>query len=337
VSKQNRLMSKSSSAVLPIRERLTVAQWLERYANDHGQNRSPRTREMYRSYIRHINPALGHIGLMKLTPIPVRVFMSGLLDKGLAPSSRQHIFDFLNASLKDALKLDLLERNPMDAVERPRGGNVRPRGAWTPEEVKKMLEAAKGHGVEYLIHVCMTLGLRIGEAIALRWSDLEGDVLTISNTVNRAKDGGTFRPPKADSGGVIVLDVATIAVLERQRDKQAVQREKLLEAGLWQEHDLIFASEVGTVMSPRNVARALDVVIAKAGVRRFSSHAMRRTYTTLAAAYLPPRDIQNRLRHSDVRMTLDVYTQVQDSRKRSSALSLDTLLTPSDTPQSGNR
>jgi integrase len=331
VAKQNKLMAKSSSSVLPTRERLTAGQWFERYADEHGRERSERTREVYKAYLKHIVPEVGHVVLTRLTPIQLRVFMGKLIEKKLSPSYRQHIFDFMHASLKDALKLDLVDKNVMDAVDRPRGGAVRARGIWSREEVRALLEVAKPHPLGFMLQVGLTLGLRIGEACALQWSDLTGDVLTISRTLNRAKSGGLYAPPKADSGGVIVLDPATVAGFAAQRERGAVRRARALEAGLWQENDLIFASEVGTPFAPRNVQRAMDTMIAKAGIKRFSSHVMRRTYTSFAAEHLPPKEIQARLRHKDMRMTMDVYTVVMDSRKHKAALSLEQLLTPFDT------
>jgi integrase len=334
VAKQNKLMSKSSSSVLPTRERLTAGQWFERYADEHGRERAERTKETYVAYLKHIIPQVGHIVLSKLNAIQLRVCMGKLVKVDghpMSPSYKQHIFDFMNSALADALKLDLIDKNPMSAVERPRGGSIRTRDIWTREEARALIVASKAHPLGFMVQVCITLGLRIGEACALQWSDLTGSVLTISRTYNRAKTGGLYTVPKADSGGVIPLDPATVAGFAAQRERGAVRRALALEAGLWQEHDLIFASEVGTPVDPNNAARALDNLIVKAGIRRFSTHAMRRTYASFAAEHLPPKEIQERLRHKDIRMSLDVYTITMNSRKQKAALSLEQLLTPYDT------
>ncbi|MFX6567356.1 site-specific integrase, partial [Acinetobacter baumannii] len=98
---------------------------------------------------------------------------------GFSPSHRRHIYQFLRAALRDAVRADLLDQNPMDAVDPPRGGAVRPAKAWKPEEVARFLEASKGHRLYPLFALMLATGLRPGEALALRWEDWEGDVLHV--------------------------------------------------------------------------------------------------------------------------------------------------------------
>jgi integrase len=270
--------------------------------------------------------------LHRVTALQLRTFASKLTEAGLSPSVRQHTHDFINGALKDALRVDLLERNPMEAVDRPRDGRVRERPIWTAEQVLKILEAAKGHALEHLFGVTFTLGLRIGETCGLQWRDFKTDALEIQRTVNRAKDGGPFRPPKSGSRRTLALDPATVQVLEVQRLRMKEARLLAFEAGIWSEHDLIFPSSVGTPLNPQNVARVIRILCGRADVPVYSSHAMRRTYISLVAPLLPPREIADRVGHSDMRMTLEVYTQVLASRKTKSAIPLSTLLTPELTP-----
>jgi integrase len=336
VQKLNKLASSASSAVLPSVEVLNLKTWLQRYSDALQHDRSMSTIAKYQSYMKHINNDLGDLSLNRLDAIKLRAFFAGMSERGLSPSTRQHAYDFVKAALEDAVHLDLLEKNPMRSVARPKGGKVRDTGVWSIEEVRQLLKASSGYGVEFVLRICVTLGLRIGEALALKWSDLKGDALHVQRTLNHFRKEGLFRPCKSESERVLFLDEGTINAFKAQHEKQNATRAKALEAGLWQEsHNLIFTSEVGTPFIPRNVARALDAIIKRAGVTRYSSHAMRKTYASLAALHIPPKEIQERLGHKDVRMTMSIYTHVMQFRKRSAALSLEQLLTPNDTLDGG--
>ena len=335
VQKQNKIAAKASSVVLPALEVLDLTAWLERFADERGRDRSDSTREKYRDYIRHANKKLAGVTPARVDAVKLRALFVAMSDRGLSPSTRQHTYDFVKAALGDAVNLELIERNPMLKVPRPKGGTLRASGVWSPDECRALLAASEGYSAGLLIRVCLTLGLRIGEGMALNWSDLKGDSLEVKRTLNRVRSGARFRPCKSGSEGVLILDADTLAVLEKQRAQQQVMRSKALEAGLWEESDLIFTSEVGTPYQPRNVARALDAMCKRAGVTRHSSHALRKTYTSLAALHLPPKEIQRRLRHKDIRMTMSIYTFVMSHRERAGALSLEKLLAPYDTLEGG--
>jgi len=240
----------------------------------------------------------------------------------LSPSHRRHIYQFLRAALRDAVRADLIPSNPMDAVDPPEGGPVRPARAWTPEEVTRFLEASKEHRLFPLFALMLATGLRIGEALALRWEDWEGDVLHVRHTLRR---DGTLGPAKTPgSVAPIYLDPDTQALLAWWRER--LEEEKASTPD-WQDHGLMFPSSKGTPLEYNNFKRAFYALQEKAGVSRITPHGLRHTYTSLALrAGLPPKVVAARLRHKDVKLTLQVYQQLMDEDLKEAALPLDTLL-----------
>ena len=300
--------------------------YLERFAHDSSADHAESTKVQYAAYFKHINPAVGHVLLEELAALTLRRFMSTLADKKLSSSYRTHLYHFMGSCLKSAVHDGLIPRNPLDGVKRPKQVAVREMGAWEPEEVERLLKAIQGHPYEPLVTLCFTLGLRIGEAAALRWEDWRGDVLEVRHTLHRGSREQLLRPCKWDSARTLTIDPETEQVLERQRARLA---ELALEVGNpqnWNPHGLVILSRRGTPLDLHNVSRFFRAFTKKAGVKEYSTHAIRKTCTSCALTMLGVHEVQARLGHSDPRMTLKVYAKVQASRNRLSALPLSRLL-----------
>ncbi|WP_240307666.1 tyrosine-type recombinase/integrase [Thermus caldifontis] len=316
-----RLLPKAWTGTVPDPTGLKLGDWLLHWVEERALRKGlrPTTIRNYRVYMGHLEPIL-RIPLTRLTSLQLRAFFADLAH--FSPSHRRHIYQFLRAALRDAVRTDLIPSNPMDAVDPPEGGAVRPARAWTPEEVARFLEASKDHRLHTLFRLMLATGLRIGEALALRWEDWEGDRLWVRHTLRR---DGTLGPPKTSgSMGYLYLDSDTQAALAEWQKRLQAEREQ---AEDWQEHGLIFPSRRGTPLEYRNVLRAFTELQAKAGVTPINLHGLRHTYTSLALrAGLPPKVVAARLRHKDVKLTLQVYQQLMDDDLRAGAISLDTLL-----------
>lgn len=307
--------------------------WVEQRAATKGLR--PTTVRNYRVYLKHVEP-LAHLPLKRLNPLHLRGLMADL--GHLSPSVRRHIYQFLRAAFRDAVRAGVLDQNPMEAVDPPRSGFVRPARAWRPDEVARFLEAAKGHRLYPLFALMLATGLRPGEALALRWEDWEGETLHVRHTLLR---DGTLGPTKTPgSNGTLYLDPATQDLLRAWRER--LEGEKKASPD-WVDHGLMFPSTRGTPLDYGNFKRAFYALQEKAGVSRITPHGLRHTYTSLALrAGLPPKVVAARLRHADPTFTVKVYQQLIEEDHRAGALSLDTLLhlntqqTPASTEKTGN-
>ena len=330
VAKLAELVAKTSAGVP-----LAVDAWtVESYAS-HWMSHvvAPRLRpssvSSYRSTLRlHIVPGLGRYPLRRLTPAHVRALLAAKLEAGLSVRSVQIIHATLRNMLAEAMRDELTERNVAALVRAPRAEHeeVRP---WSPEEAETFLRSARGDRLYALFAVGVGLGMRRGELLGLRWCDVDLDqrVLHVRHTAQRVYGSGmVFGPPKsARSRRDIPLPAVTVGVLEEHRKRQEKERAAL--EPYWQDTGLVFTTTVGTVIEPRNLARVLDALVVEAGVRRIRLHDMRHTCASLLLAQgVPARVVMEVLGHSQLGITMNLYSHVMPSALREAADAIDRAL-----------
>lgn len=305
-------------------ERVTVEEWLRRFADKRGEDVRPSTRANYQHYLAKLIPALGHIELGKLSALQVRDFYSELQAASLSPSVRQHIHDFFNASCKEAINYGYLRENPVAIAGRPRGGRQTLPKVWTREQVRIFLKAAQGTRLYAAFYLLITAGMRRGEVLGLFWDDLDGDTLHIRRSVSVVKGKTIFGLPKTDRGvRPVRLSAEAIEVLRQHRDKQWLEQAVSED---WQDKQLMFATSKGTVTLPNNFRRTFKGLIKKTGLPYIRLHDLRHTYITLARdAGIDAETVAHRV-GQDVRVTMSIYSQVTEQRQRKAAVNLDDLL-----------
>ncbi len=204
---------------------------------------------------------------------------------------------------------------------------------WTPEEAKNFLATAQ-EGLSQTVHLAIYTGLRRGELLGLRWQDVDLDdqELSIRQTLVKATDGSLhFQKPKTASGRRVVDIPPTAAdVLKNHRKNQAEL--KLKNEGIWEYDDLVFTTDSGNHLFPRNVLRAFYRIIEKAELPKITFHDMRHTNATMRLKEgIHPKIVSERLGHSSVRITLDTYSHALPSLQKEAAEKLDKSL--SETPR----
>ena len=194
--------------------------------------------------------------------------------------------------------------------------------------VGEWLDAARGEPLYALYAVALACGLRRGEALALRWSDvdLEAGTLRVARTLSRVQSGNIFTEPKSPrSRRTVPLPTSCIAELRAHRVRQAEERLQL--CGAWQDHDLVFPSSWGTPMDPRNALRAFTAVAKRAGLDGIGLHTLRHTCASLLLAQgVHPRVVMETLGHSGIAITMDVYSHVMPQQQREAADLMNTAL-----------
>ncbi|MGH9022602.1 MAG: site-specific integrase [Acidimicrobiia bacterium] len=196
-----------------------------------------------------------------------------------------------------------------------------PMHPWTTEELRAFLAAAEGDRFYPIFVLLVSTGMRRGEVLGLRWADVDLDAgrLAVRHTIGRV--GGKVlagEPKTAKSKRSIALDPGTVAVLRRQRIAQL--EERLAWGALYREQDLVFAREDGAPINPEYVGRALRRIAGKAGVRPVRTHDLRHGWATAALeAGVHPKVVSDRLGHSKVSVTLDVYSHVAQAVEEEAA------------------
>lgn len=329
VAEKLKVILRDQQQGLPVAvERQTVAQFLTRWLDDVVKPTTrPKTHASYAQLVRlYIAPALGRHQLATLEPQHVQALLNAKLQDGLSPRTVLHIRAVLRRALGQALKWGLVRRNVATLIDPPRAHRVEIRPL-TPEQGRALLEAARGDRLEALYRVALSLGLRLGEALGLRWVDidLEAGTLRVAQALQRVGGRLSFTEPKsAQSRRRLPLPEALARALTVHRARQRAER---LRAGAaWHEHGLVFASTVGTPLEPRNVTRSFKALLTRAGLPDVRFHDLRHSCASLLAAQgHHPRLIMETLGHSQISLTMNTYAHVFPEAQRAAAATMDAL------------
>jgi len=281
----------------------------------------------------HLAPHIGRIRLAKLTPADVQRLVNSLHASGLSAKSVANIHGVLRSALNQAVRWGDLARNVATLVSLPRDpvSEIEP---FTPEEAVAFLEAIRGDRLETVFTVILALGLRRGEALGLRWDDvdLENGTLTVRRSLRRQDGRLTLVEPKTTRGRrTLVLPQFALTSLQGHRKRQV--QERLLAGAGWTDTDFVFTSTVGTAIDPDNLSHRFKRILEKAGLRPQRLHDLRHCAATLMLIQnVPARVVQEILGHAHVSTTLGIYSHVIPSLKRDAADRVDNLLAPRETP-----
>jgi integrase len=231
-------------------------------------------------------------------------------------------------ALQHALRWQLIGRNPADSVEPPRPlRHEIP--ALSPDDAQRVLAAAEGTSYDCLVYLALMTGLRQGELLGLRWQDvdLEASVLHVRQTCQwLPREGFIFRQPKTYRGTrPVALSRATVERLRQHRRRQLEGR--LAKGPAYKDKDLVFANAMGAPVHPTNLRRAWLAVAREAGLGRLRFHDLRHAHASLLLQQgVHPKIVSERLGHSGVGITLDIYSHVLPSLQAQAADGLDGLL-----------
>jgi integrase len=309
--------------------RQTVRDFLDHWLADVVKPKAaPRTYERYKLEVdRRLAPHLGRVPLVKLNAQHIQQLIRAMEREGLSPASVQRTRDILRNALNRAVKWNLIAKNPITNVEIPKVERYQPR-ILTPQEAQHLLTAAQGDRLEALYRVALSLGMREGEALGLRWQDvdLERGTLHVRQALQLVEGKLTLRQPKTEqSRRVLPLPPSLVASLRQHRTRQL--EEQLIAGTRWKEYGLVFTSTIGTPLHPRNMLRAFHALLKRANLPHMRFHDLRHSCATLLAAQgVPARVAMEILGHANITTTLNIYTHVLDESKRAALTAMDSLL-----------
>lgn len=292
-----------------------------------ASDRAESTKSLYAGLARrHIVPVLGDRTLAKLRKTDVDGLLVKLKRAGLSESTRRQIYVVLRAILDDA-KLDgLLAANTAAKVKRPTVTATEARYL-TVDEVTGLLAAAEGLRYAIVLKLLAVTGARKGEALAWRWSDLtigkDGTgVLKISRTLGRLDGELRFGPTKSKRSREVPIGPAVVTMLKAHRAAQAAER--LAAGDQWQDNGLIFATEHGTPVEPRNILRSIEIAAKRAkwiddegvehvGLDDTVVHTLRHSAATAwLEGGLHLKAVSTLFGHHSISVTADIYGHVSE-------------------------
>ncbi|WP_046321311.1 site-specific integrase [Mycobacterium sp. UM_Kg1] len=247
--------------------------------------------------------------------------------RALSDSTIRQVYTVLRAGLDGAVRDGLLARNPAAQVKRP-GLERREAKHLDPAAVTAVLRAAEDSRYHPALVLIASTGLRKGEALGLSWErvDLESGTLKVTATLVRNGNRLVLSEPKSErSRRTVPISPAVVALLRRQRATQAAER--LRAANQWTETDLVFTTEFGTPVDPRNLLRVIEVAAKAAGVDDVGVHTLRHS---AAVAWLESgghiKAVADLLGHSSIAITGDVYGHTSDDAARAAIDGLSAAL-----------
>ena len=316
--------------------RITVRQWLERWLDTSRQEVAPRTAERYGEIVRNfLVPGLGNLQLAKLGPTVIQAVYNGWATQGrrdgkpggLSARTRRHIHRILSSALARAVEHQLIARNPCD-VFRKRLPKVERRemATLTAEQSARLLETLRHSHIYWPVLLALATGARRGEVLALRWRnvDLDRGTIRIVESLEQTKAGLRFKSPKTNRSRAITLPSYAIEELRRLRREQA---EDLLALGVRQaDNTLVCARRDGDPLQPQSLTHEFPRFLPRLwkDFPRVRFHDLRHTHATqLLLSGVHPKVAQERLGHTTVTTTLDLYSHVTATMQEDAADRLD--------------
>jgi integrase len=233
----------------------------------------------------------------------------------LDPRTVNYVHTIVHRAFKDAVRWSRLARNPADAADPPRGGQKSDGvHSWDAATLREFLAAssASGDRLHPLWVLLATTGMRRGEALGLRRSDVDLDAgrLRVVQTIIQVRSKVTIGEPKTARGRrPIALDGGTVAVLREHRQRSL--EERMLVGPAFEDRGLVFHHPDGSCLKPDAVSAAFVRRVCAAGLPRLTLKGLRHTWATLALERgIHPRVVQERLGHSTIAITLGIYSHV---------------------------
>ena len=310
-------------------------EYLDQWLDHVGDSLAATTRVRDRSIIdRHLKPALGHHALAKLTPMMLQAYYTEALKSGrdggkgpLSPATVLKHHHIIHRALRQAVRWQLLDRNPADAVDPPKALRTEMHVLNGPQTAA-LLVAAQSDRLHMPVLLAVSTGLRRGELLGLRWGDIDlvNGTVAVRQTINETSEGIAFAGPKtAKSRRVLPIGATIVAALKRHR---AAQDELRLALGSgYGDGDLVFAAPDGSPWSPAAFSLAFMRLLRKTTLPTIRFHDLRHTHASqLLAQGVHPKIVSERLGHANIGITLDIYSHVLPGLQEAAVAAYDEAL-----------
>jgi integrase len=313
--------------------KITVAAFLSRWLDHIKSQVSPKSFERY-SGNQNIIPALGAAAITKLKPVQISEAYSKALtcgrkdDKagGLSPRTVGHMHRILKQALGQAVRWELITRNPADGVDPPKI-DWKPMQTYDLPQTVELIEAVRGTPLLIPAALAVLCGLRRGEICALRWRnvDLVAGQISVVESLEQTKAGLRFKSPKNGKGRTVALSATVVEELRAYRIQRA---QEILRLGMrLSDDDLVIGHADGSIVSPIYISQLWVRTIAKTRLARLRFHDLRHAHAThLLANGVHPKVASERLGHSKVGITLDLYSHVIPGMQEDAAAMVDRAL-----------
>lgn len=314
----------------------TVAEFLAEWLKFIKPTVTPKTHERYTEICeKNVGPLIGEVALAKLKTDRIDAAFSKALTEGrrragggLAPRTVHHMHRVLIKALNQAVTWDRLAKNPATATTPPKVERVKML-AYDADQTATLIEAFRPNRMFIPMLLAVMCGLRRGEILALRWRhvDLSDSrrMLSIRESAEQTKDGVRYKEPKAGRARTVALSSMMVAELKAHRTRQAEEQLKL---GIRPDDDAFVVAQIdGRPLKPVSLTHEWTRLLAKTSLPRIRFHDLRHTHASqMLAAGVHPKVASERLGHSTIGITLDLYSHVMPGMQADAAEQVDAAL-----------
>ncbi len=310
---------------------LSVSAHLKTWSDHMVKHWSPKTAERNLQIIRNnLKPALGHIKLKTLSTHQIDHAWTELLENGradgkggLSAQTIKHCHRLLSQSLKQAVKWKFIRSNPAEDAKLPTIQKKESK-TLTPDQTIDLLEALKGHQYYTPVLVAVMTGLRRGEVLALRWKriDLDTGAISVTESLEQTANGLRYKAPKNGKTRPVAISKLLAEELRAFKLKQA---EALLKHGIRQSDEALLCAQAnGKELNPEDLSRRFPELLVRLGLPRITFHELRHTHATqLLKSGVHMKVMSERLGHSGIGITMNLYSHVLDGMQQDAVNLLD--------------
>lgn len=283
----------------------------------------------YQSHLRnHICPHVGGKRLDRIDGAALNQLYATLLTRGradgtgLSASTVRRVHALLHKAFRDGVRWELIARNPADSADPPKSRASRQGefSTWSADELRRFLEFVRADNLYPLWLLLATTGMRRGEVLGLRWCDIDlprAEAAIRQTVVSHNYRIAMSEPKTARGRRLVALDGHTVAALEAYRDEKSPERDD----------ELLFCYRTGTALNPIDISKRFIRLSKGAGLKRIRLHDLRHTHATLALqAGIHPKIVSERLGHSTISLTLDIYSHAIPHLQKEAAAEIATLV-----------
>lgn len=321
--------TKNNAGLLPSDDKITLQQWFYTWLfdfriNDLKPSSFERYEGIYRNYIK--DTKIGKKKLSDLRAADLQIYYNKLIEDGKAPDTIKVINKNLKTCLNEALKQSYVAKNYCNLITLPKIEKKDEIIVFSVKEQKTLINFLKGHKLQMLLEMALGTGMRQGELLALKWSDIDLENKTVS--VNKSikivaiisKDGNREcktveqTPKTKNSIRTIPMPSKIVEKLKQYREDQ--EKERLENKDLYQNNNIVFASNLGAYIDSRYLNRQYANILKKTNIPYKKFHFLRHTYCTrLFEAGIPIKTVQVLMGHGDIKTTMNIYTHVMPDEK----------------------
>jgi len=310
---------------------VTLTRFVKTWLAGKEISQRPKTFVQYRQICeQHILPRMGTLRMQEIQPAHIKQLYLAKREEGRGARTVQMIHTILHNIFKQAMKEGILGRNPVEAVNRPMVEKTEMQ-ILTEEQARRMVIAT--HGIRYgaLFYLALITGMREGELLGLKWSDLDWErgIISIQRQLQRIRGKGiVFSQPKTKAGRrQIKLGQATIERLVNHREEQSLIRDAQRER--WEENDLIFPNTLGKPMACENMTAEFNRFLKVNDLPDIRFHDLRHTSISfLLDMGTPVNTVQQRAGHSKASITTDTYGHSMAHSQDEAAERIEELINP---------